>query len=307
MTLAQQAERYLTQATGRKRGPIGISSTAGYGSYIRKWIVPELGHLALADVKPSTVKPLVEKMVEAGLSASTINITVGRVKAILKSAVNEVGEPLYPRSWDNGWMDMPLLVKTDQKAPILTVAELQESICRGLGQRPALYTILAATGLRIGEAQALKALPEADTDSFWKPETATVYVRSTFAHEKYQPWTKTDAGFREIDLHPAVNTYLMQADLPKAGWLFRGISAPESHYCQATAGRHLKEDGIEKGYHAFRRFRLTHLASVSTPDQLIKFWAGHASSDITDRYIKIGEKVEVRKQWAEKAGLGFSL
>jgi integrase len=307
MKLEQQAERYLKQATKRKRGPVGISTTAGYGSYIRKWIVPELGHLDLADVKPSTVRPLVEKMIEAGLSASTINITVGRIKAIVKSAVDEEGQPLYPRVWDNSFMDVPSIDKADQDAPILTPSELQQAICRGLGQSPALYTLLAASGARIGEIQALKARPECDTDSFWSPETSTLFIRSTFTHEKYQPWTKTDAGFREIDLHPAVNSYLMQADLPKTGWLFRGIDDPDGHYFQATAGRHLKDDGIEKGYHAFRRFRLTHLAAVSAPSQLIKFWAGHASADITDRYIKIGKSMEVRKSWAEKAGLGFQI
>lgn len=307
MKMTEQAERYLTQATGRKRGPIGISSTAGYASYIRRWIVPELGSLELADVKPSTVRPMIEKMVKARLMPATINLVVGRVKAIVKSAVNSEGEPLYPRNWDNAFMDVPTVVKADQDAPILTGQELQEAISRGFRQSVALYTILAATGLRIGEAQALRARPQSDTDSFWSPEKSVIFIRSTFAHEQYQPWTKTDAGYREVDLHPVVNTYLMQADLPKTGWLFRGIDDPDGHYCQATAGRHLKEDGIDKGFHAFRRFRLTHLASMNTPSQLMKFWAGHASSDITDRYIKMGENVAVRKQWAEKAGLGFTL
>jgi len=282
-----------------------MSSTAGYASYIRKWIVPELGRLDMSNVNPATVKPLVEKMVSAGMSASTINLVVGRVKAIVKSVVDEKGQPVYPMVWSNEFMDVPAIA--DQNAPVLTREEVQKAISGGFGQNPALYTLLAGSGLRIGEAQSLKAKPECDTDSFWKPETATIYVRSTFAHGKYQPWTKTDAGYREIDLHPAVNSYLMQADLPVTGWLFRGMDDPDSHYCQATAGRHLKEDGIEKGYHAFRRFRLTHLETVGAPRGLMKFWAGHAAADVTDRYIKVDEKIEFRKQWAEKAGLGFSL
>lgn len=307
MRLQEQAERYMVQATSRKRNAIGISSTAGYASYIRKWVIPNLGQMDISDVNPATVKPLVEKMVSEGLSPVTIGLVIGRVKAIVKSVVDEKGQPVYPMVWDNSFMDVPSIDKTDQNAPVLTQQELQKAICEGFGQNPALYTMLASSGLRIGELQALKAFPSFDTDSFWKPETATIYVRSTFAHGRYQPWTKTDAGFREIDLHPEVNSYLINADLPKTGWLFRGMDNPDSHYCQSTAGRHLKQDGIEKGYHAFRRFRLTHLETVGAPRGLMQFWAGHAAADITDRYIKIGENVQIRKQWAEKAGLGFTI
>jgi integrase len=307
MKLREQAERYIDQATHRKRGPISTSSATGYECYINRWVIPVLGGLDLIDVKPSTVRPLVEKMVAAGLSASTVNLVIGSVKRIVRSAVDGEGEPLYPRNWDNAFMDVPVVVKSEQNAPILTREEVQESISRGLGQNPGLYALLAATGLRIGEAQALKAQPEDKTDSFWNPEKAIVYVRSTFAREAYQPWTKTNAGYREIDLHPVVNSYLMQVGLPKQGWLFRGIDDPDSHYLQATAGRHLREDGIAKGFHAFRRFRLTHLATVNTPPQLLKFWSGHASSDITDRYIKVGQDIAFRKEWAEKAGIGFQI
>ena len=307
MNLAQQAERYLTQATSRKRGPIGISSTAGYGSYIRRWIVPELGHLDLADVKPSTVKPLVEKMIVAGLSASTVNLVIGSVKRIVKSAVNEEGEPLYPRVWDNSFMDVPVINKADQDAPTMAVEALQAALGRATGQNKALYTMLAASGARISELRALRAKPETDTDSFWKPGTATIYVRSTFAHERYQPWPKTDSGIREIDLHPEVNTYLMQAGLPEAGWLFRGIDNPDSHYLQATADRHLKQDGIDTGYHSFRRFRITHLEMQNVPNGLQRYWTGHAARDVHESYIKMGENIILRKEWAVKAGLGFEI
>jgi integrase len=307
MTMKEQAEQYLQKAQNRKRGPIGVSSSIGYGSYIRNWIVPTIGQLDLSEVKPSTVRPLVGKMVEANLSPATINLVIGTVKRIVNSAVDEEGQPLYPRKWDNSFMDVPTVVKSDQDAPILTNKELQQAITGAIGQSQALYIMLAASGARIGEIQALRAQPVAETDSYWNPDTATIYVKSTFARGVYQPWTKTDAGYREIDLHPAVNSYLTRAGLPKSGWLFRGMDDPEKHYSQTTAGRHLKEDGIGKGYHSFRRFRLTHLASVSTPEQLLKFWAGHASSDITDRYIKMGENIEVRKAWAEKAGFGFEI
>lgn len=307
MTMREQAKRYLTQAANRKRGPIGTASAAGYGSYVKAWIIPALGDLDLADVKPSTVKKLVARMVSDGHAPSTINLVVGTIKRIIKSAVDEEGEPLYPRTWSNSFMDVPAVVKSEQTAPIMSAEEVYKAISGAKGQDKALYTILAASGARIGEIQALKAVPERVADSYWSPETSTIYIRSTFTREVYQSWTKTDAGYREIDLHPVVNSYLMQAGLPKAGWLFRGKRDRNEHYRQSTAGQRLKKIGIDKGFHSFRRFRLTHLATMNVPSQLIKFWAGHASSDITDRYIKIGENIEIRKSWAEKAGTGFQI
>ena len=38
-----------------------------------------------------------------------------------------------------------------------------------------------------------------------------------------------------------------------------------------------------------------------------RFWVGHAGKDITDRYSKLAENIELRKEWARRAGLGFEL
>ena len=307
MKLQEQAERYLAQATNRKRNAIGGSSTAGYASYIRKWIVPELGHLDIADVNPATVKPLVEKMVSKQMAPATISLVIGRVKAIVKSVVDEKGQPVYPMVWNNEFMDIPAIVKADQSTPVLVKEALQIALERATGQSKALYTMLAASGARISELRALRAKPESDTDSFWSPEKSVIFIRSTFAREIIQPWTKTDAGIREVDLHPEVNTYLMHAGLPKTGWLFRGVDDPNSHYLQATADRHLKEDGVETGFHSFRRFRITRLESQGVPGGLQRYWTGHAPNDVHESYIKMGADIAVRKEWAVKAGLGFSL
>ena len=43
------------------------------------------------------------------------------------------------------------------------------------------------------------------------------------------------------------------------------------------------------------------------PEDFVQFWLGHKEKTITDRYSKMKERLELRKQWAEKAGLGFSL
>ena len=66
--------------------------------------------------------------------------------------------------------------------------------------------------------------------------------------------------------------------------------------------------GREKcGFHAFRRYRVTHLRKQRVPEDLIKFWIGHAPETVTDGYSKMKEDSEFRAFTAEKAGLGFHM
>ena len=60
------------------------------------------------------------------------------------------------------------------------------------------------------------------------------------------------------------------------------------------------------GFHAFRRFRTTWLRKNRTPEDLIRYWLGHADETVTDGYSKLREDVEYRKEVAEKVGLGFT-
>jgi integrase len=44
-----------------------------------------------------------------------------------------------------------------------------------------------------------------------------------------------------------------------------------------------------EGFHAFRRFRATHLDLSDVPRGIAQFWLGHADKNITDRYVKAGK------------------
>jgi integrase len=65
--------------------------------------------------------------------------------------------------------------------------------------------------------------------------------------------------------------------------------------------------GKKDGFHAFRRFRTTHLRTEGVPEDFVMFWLGHKEKTITDRYSKMKERLELRRRWAEKAGVGFKL
>ena len=70
----------------------------------------------------------------------------------------------------------------------------------------------------------------------------------------------------------------------------------------------LAELGVPKtGFHAMRRFRTTWLRKQRAPEDLTKFWLGHAKDSVTDGYSKLSEDVEFRLQVAEQVGTGFNV
>jgi hypothetical protein len=61
------------------------------------------------------------------------------------------------------------------------------------------------------------------------------------------------------------------------------------------------------GTHAFRRFRTTWLRKRHAPEDLVRFWLGHANKSVTDGYSKLKEDVAFRKKVVEQVGIGFGL
>jgi integrase len=66
-----------------------------------------------------------------------------------------------------------------------------------------------------------------------------------------------------------------------------------------------KKDGW--GFHSFRRFRITHLRTKGCPEDILRFWVGHADKSMTDRYSQMKLRVDLRRETAEKIGLGFDI
>jgi integrase len=131
---------------------------------------------------------------------------------------------------------------------------------------------------------------------------------------------KTRNGEREIDLHPSLAKLLREfIGTRKSGLLFRTRTGQQLH--QSNILRRVLHPILEGlgqpkcGVHAFRRFRNTYLRNyTSTPPGVYRFWMGHASGEpertgetMSDRYDKAEHERALRKEWAERAGLGFEL
>jgi len=293
MNFKQQAEQFMTEIANRKSDPVRSNTLHVYRSLLDARILPAIGGKDLADVNNKTVKMLVGRLAEAELSPATITLAVSLVKQIVKSAVDEEGDPLYPRTWNARFIDAPAIDPSSQKAPITPAQTLQDAVGSTSGEVRVLIALLAGTGLRIGEALALTA-------GDWDPDARTLQIHSTVVDGLVQPTTKTKAGIRTVDLDPALNQMLhsLFANRERAGRLFTASSR--------TLRRRIEAVGI-RGFHSMRRFRITHLQGQNVPTTLTKFWAGHAAGDVTERYTKVGSQVEERKAWSERAGLGFQL
>jgi integrase len=96
-----------------------------------------------------------------------------------------------------------------------------------------------------------------------------------------------------------------------SGFLFNtknGNSLSQTNLLRRGLHPALKKLGQPRaGFHAFRRFRATWLRKNRTPEDIIRFWLGHADETVTDGYSKLREDVQYRKEVADKIGLGFEI
>jgi integrase len=61
---------------------------------------------------------------------------------------------VYQVKWDSTYMDVPIV--DEQNTPSFTTAEIETIISKAEGQDSVLYSLLGGSGLRIGEAFALR-------------------------------------------------------------------------------------------------------------------------------------------------------
>jgi integrase len=94
--------------------------------------------------------------------------------------------------------------------------------------------------------------------------------------------------------------------------MLRAFAEGKDGYLFSTrSGRPLGHRNVNRaagvGVHALRRFRIETLRRARVPEDLIGLWLGHAPRTITDLYAE-GLKLDRdwRREWCEKAGLGFS-
>lgn len=306
VTFREQAAWWINHVQRRNRKPVAPATLESWQGCLDVWILPNLGDLLLVSVGNLALKGLVEKMVKAGLSPKTINNYSQVVKAVVASAVNEEGEPVFPRKWNHEFIDMPIVQRSKQNTPHFTSEVVSGIVKSSKGYKQMFLTLLAGTGLRAGEAMGI------EIDKHISADFKTLYIRQKIRRARLENFLKTDAGQRQVDLCPALANMLKEFVGERAsGFLFqnrRGKYLSQTNLLRRGLHPTLEKLGQAKaGFHAFRRFRTTWLRKNRTAEDLIRFWLGHADETVTDGYSKLREDVDYRKEVSAEVGLGFEI
>jgi integrase len=313
-TFREQAKRWFNHVQNRRRKPVALSTLELWEGCLNNWINPNIGEVPLSEVYNAVLKSLVAKMVDGGLSPKSIDTYSQVVKTVVASAVNDEGEEIYPRKWNNEFIDMPIVEEEKQNTPTFS-SEVMTGLASWKKNRERMIFILCgAAGLRIGEALGIEIGKHVSQDFL------TISIKQKVRHGRVEQRLKTANGGRQVDLHPTIAALLKEYVADRTtGFLFctrTGKPLSPSNIIRRHLHKALRElnyinpyTGTHKaGNHAFRRFRNTYLRNYTAcPEGLYKYWMGHAGKDMSDLYDKIREDVVFRREWAERCGFGFEL
>jgi integrase len=296
-----QAEDWIKSVATRRRRPAKPSTIHGYRYALDKWVLPHFGDMPLSEVSNTALRGFVDAMRAAKTWGDKAIVEYSRiVKSVVASAVNSDGEPIHKVTWNNDFVDMPIVDKKKQKRPSFTSADMDELLSKA---RPhprwwTLFAVFGGSGLRPEEVLALRTTHVSQDGS-------VIYVRRSLYLGHDREGTKSENGVRDVEIAEPLASVLRQWMIGRTGYLFATKSGKPMgeravlRYLSVTLG---KKGGLRQ----FRRFRAATLRKARCPEDLIKIWLGHAPTTVTDLYASgLKEDQEWRREWCDKVGLGF--
>jgi integrase len=188
-TVAQWCERWISQAQVRP------STLADRRHTVARWIVPHLGAYRVCELTTGTVERVVSQWT-TGPNTSRKNL--GILRCCLEAArraglceTNAVKDVRGPRA-------------KRRTVTIYTPAELAAIIAAAVEPRDAVFALLAATGLRLGEALGLNV---EDYDA----ATGTVRVQRTYDSEHGERAPKSENSRRTIRVPESARAAVLRA------------------------------------------------------------------------------------------------
>lgn len=241
-------------------------------------------------------------MVRKGLRPQIVKNVVQVARLVKASAVDENGNEMFPTKWNHEFIDLPEVDETKERKPSFLGEQVTKIVKAANGRLQMACVLLTASGIRAGELLALE-IRHFDGSSF-KVE------QDVWGGKVQDP--KTPNARRTIDLHPDVAELLKHFVCDRtAGFIFEtssGKPLTQTNLLKRELHPILASLEIPKrGFHSFRRFRNTHLRNSICPDGLVKFWMGHASKDMSDRYDRVRDDVVFRKEVARRMGTSFEV
>jgi len=288
-TFRQQAEWWMESLSTRRRRPLKPATVYGWQHCLDRWILPNLGDKLLSEVRNSALRQFVGILSAADLAPKKIVNVVTVVKFVVASAVDEEGDQIHPRIWNHEFIQLPLIIKEKQNRPTINEAEISAMLTTMKGRDAVLVALVAGTGLRIGEALAIR------TDDF-DPLCRLLQVRRSVWRRREQA-PKTLNAIRPVDIPESL-----------AQVLCRYIKGIKGHLFTTRAGRLLDSrnvldvlqqaggDKADTTRSAAFVLRYSARRGRRTTSSNCGLYAAQLRYDET-----------YRREWCEKAGLGFEL
>ena len=304
---ATQGRVYIDRLKTRNRRPIRAATVAAFEGYLRNHVVPSIGTTELGSFSNGALKAFVQTLMNKGLSPKSIAEISAFTRSIVASVLDADGNEIYPRTWNQEFVDAPPIVRQHQ--PVCTKEMIKEALRvrhARTDKHRVLIALLLASGIRVGELVALRVGDDGEY-SGWDQEKSLLAIRTSLWRGKEQK-PKTPASIRMVDLSAPVNEML-------AAHVETANKKPGDYLFSSRTGRPLSPGSLRKtvlepfgipGFHSARRWRTTWLKQAGTPETLLKFWLGHSSGkDITARYDKSADDKEWRRATVNRVGIGF--
>ncbi len=297
LTVAEYLDLWLRDYV---RPNLRVRTAEGYGTIIRKHVLPYLGHIRLADLSARHIQSYYASLLDR-LSAQTIKHHHTLLHRAFEIAI----------TWELLDRNPTQRVRTPKPSPsparTLSTDEVRRLLAhaRLTPYHVPIHLALYA-GLRRGEILGLR----------WKDvdiDTNTLNIRQTLMHVRRQGYTwgepKSDGSRRTIALSPAtIFLLLAHRERMEAEHASRGISTMPEQVCALPDGRLMKPDALSRACRRIARqcdiqgmrlhdLRHTHaslLLSEGTPIHIVQARLGHQSITTTvDIYGHVPQDADI--------------
>lgn len=271
VTVAEYAQRWQKEMKVRGR------TTDSRANSLKNHIVPVLGGVRVCDLTPGQIERAARTWGESVGSPNTVRLMLDHLSAMMGEAVREGVRADNPVKL----VRRPKAVK--KKIDPFTVAELAAIVAGGAElPRGRVASLLAATGLRVGEALALDV-----TD--YDPATRLLSVTKTTNLKRQTGPTKSAGGVRTITVPSACAPALLAAV---------GTRTSGPLFASRSGGR-VGHDGVSRAFaavlerlglrrrnpHQLRHSCATHLIAAGVPLGDVARWIGDTVQTLVKTYL----------------------
>lgn len=293
------AERWIDQRKV-KGGPLADRTKDAYRDYLKRFLVPEFGHLHLDEITPGMVNDWYDQLLPKRKGrGDTGEAMRGKVysyaRAVMNTAVSAHGPmpgAVNPFAVRGGGSSASTKRRDDQVA---TAAEVKTMIENMREDRRLMLLLALWCGLRYSEIAALRRSDFDMKNNTVKISRAVSRSRENGVRDK---GPKSDAGNRTMRLPamivPDVKKHLRAIVTGKDGLLFPGTEggylAPASFYgkvggngwygARKAAGR----DDLH--FHDLRATGATLLAHAGATDAEVQAWLGDSTPQAAQRHVR---------------------